>query len=84
MFTHLLYAISPQGKIQKHQTFEAEIAAHTNSIKSLKSTGKQMISEEHFASDQIRVSDSSKHPVAKRLRTYFLIVVGIILLILFV
>lgn len=44
-----------QGKIQKHQTFEAEIAAHSNSIHSLKSTGKEMISQEHFASEQIKV-----------------------------
>ena len=75
--TFIVCNFYPQGKIQKHQTFEAEIAAHTNSIKSLKSTGKQMISEGHFASDQIRVSVSPKHPVAKRIKD---IIFGILLL----
>lgn len=45
-----------QGKIQKHQTFEAELAAHSNAIHTLKSTGKSMIDQQHFASTQMRVS----------------------------
>ena len=46
----------PQAKIQKHQTFEAEIAAHNNSIISLKSTGRAMIGQQHFASENIQVA----------------------------
>ncbi len=48
-----------QGKIQKHQTFEAELAAHNNVIHTLKSTGKRMIDHQHFAATQIRVSLST-------------------------
>jgi spectrin alpha len=45
-----------QGKIQKHQTFEAELAAHSNAIHTLKSTGKEMINQQNIASDKIKVS----------------------------
>ena len=45
-----------QAKIQKHQAFEAEVAAHANAIKVLDETGNEMIAEEHFASEIIRVS----------------------------
>jgi predicted proteasome-type protease len=43
-----------QAKIQKHQAFEAEVAAHSNAIVVLDNTGKEMISQNHFASDKIR------------------------------
>ncbi|XP_046383507.1 spectrin alpha chain [Ischnura elegans] len=43
-----------QAKIQKHQAFEAEVAAHSNAVVTLDNTGKEMISENHFASDVIR------------------------------
>ncbi|XP_065209601.1 spectrin alpha chain isoform X2 [Planococcus citri] len=43
-----------QAKIQKHQAFEAEVAAHSNAIVVLDNTGKEMISQEHFASDKIK------------------------------
>ncbi|MPC51704.1 Spectrin alpha chain [Portunus trituberculatus] len=43
-----------QAKIQKHQAFEAEVAAHSNAIVVLDNTGSEMINEQHFASDVIR------------------------------
>jgi len=43
-----------QAKIQKHQAFEAEVAAHSNAIVMLDNTGSEMISRQHFASDIIR------------------------------
>lgn len=43
-----------QAKIQKHQAFEAEVAAHSNAIVSLDNTGSEMIAQHHFASDVIR------------------------------
>ncbi|XP_014210997.1 spectrin alpha chain isoform X2 [Copidosoma floridanum] len=43
-----------QAKIQKHQAFEAEVAAHSNAIVLLDNTGLEMIDQHHFASDIIR------------------------------
>lgn len=43
-----------QGKIQKHQSFESEVAAHSNAIIQLDKSGNEMISYGHFASDVIR------------------------------
>ncbi|XP_059483573.1 spectrin alpha chain isoform X3 [Neocloeon triangulifer] len=43
-----------QAKIQKHQAFEAEVAAHSNAIVVLDNTGLEMINQGHFASDMIR------------------------------
>ncbi|KAB7494812.1 Spectrin alpha chain [Armadillidium nasatum] len=43
-----------QAKIQKHQAFEAEVAAHSNAIVSLDNTGTEMINQQHFASDIIQ------------------------------
>ncbi|XP_041369234.1 spectrin alpha chain-like isoform X2 [Gigantopelta aegis] len=46
--------INLQAKIQKHQAFEAEVAAHANAIDVLDQTGNEMIGEEHFASTIIK------------------------------
>ena len=43
-----------QAKIQKHQAFEAEVAAHSNAIVSLDNTGQEMIGQGHFASEIIQ------------------------------
>lgn len=43
-----------KAKIQKHQSFEAEVAAHSNFIVSLDNTGKEMIARKHFASNIIQ------------------------------
>lgn len=42
-------------KIQKHQSFEAEIAAHTNSMMEVKNKGKKMMAQDHFAAEAIKV-----------------------------
>ncbi|CAH3114647.1 unnamed protein product [Porites lobata] len=43
-----------QGKLQKHQAFEAEISAHSNAIVELQENGEGMINESHYASELIR------------------------------
>lgn len=43
-----------QNKIQKHQAFEAEVAANANAITELDQQGIHMINQGHFASDVIR------------------------------
>lgn len=47
-----------QGKLQKHQAFEAEVQANAGAIIKLDDTGNLMISEGHFASETIRVRPS--------------------------
>ncbi|XP_003391709.2 PREDICTED: spectrin alpha chain-like, partial [Amphimedon queenslandica] len=42
-----------QVKIQKHQSFEAEIAAHTNSMMEVKNKGRKM-AQDHFAAEAIK------------------------------
>lgn len=44
-----------QGKLQKHQAFEAEVQANSGAIVKLDETGNLMISEGHFACETIRV-----------------------------
>ena len=55
-WTEVLVFVMYQAKIQKHQAFEAEVAAHANAIQVLDQTGNEMISQQHFASEIIRVS----------------------------
>ncbi|GFT44789.1 spectrin alpha chain [Nephila pilipes] len=43
-----------QAKIQKHQAFESEVAAHSNAIVALDNTGSELINQNHFASDVIK------------------------------
>uniref|UniRef100_A0A3B5KNA1 Spectrin alpha, non-erythrocytic 1 n=1 Tax=Xiphophorus couchianus TaxID=32473 RepID=A0A3B5KNA1_9TELE len=43
-----------QGKLQKHQAFEAEVQANAAAIIELDKTGNLMITEGHFASETIR------------------------------
>lgn len=50
------FTIRRQGKLQKHQAFEAEVQANSGAIVKLDETGNLMISEGHFASETIRVS----------------------------
>ncbi|XP_070496510.1 spectrin alpha chain isoform X3 [Chironomus tepperi] len=50
-----------QAKIQKHQAFEAEVAAHSNAIVSLDHTGQEMINQSHFASDVIQTRLDELH-----------------------
>ncbi len=56
-----------QAKIQKHQAFEAEVAAHANAITNLDKVGEEMIEADHYAKETIRVkssSTSSKFPLS--------------------
>ena len=43
-----------QAKIQKHQAFEAEVAAHSNAIVVLDNTGMEMINQDHFQKIEIK------------------------------
>ncbi len=43
-----------QAKIQKHQAFEAEVAAHSNAIVVLDNTGMEMINQGHFQKSAIQ------------------------------
>ncbi|XP_037121664.1 spectrin alpha chain, non-erythrocytic 1 isoform X4 [Syngnathus acus] len=43
-----------QGKLQKHQAFEAEVQANAGAIIKLNETGNLMINEGHFAAETIR------------------------------
>ncbi|KAI1232093.1 hypothetical protein IHE44_0007149 [Lamprotornis superbus] len=50
-----------QGKLQKHQAFEAEVQANSGAIIKLDETGNQMINEGHFASETIRTRLQELH-----------------------
>ena len=43
-----------QGKIQKHQAFEAELNANQSRLDAVDNTGEELIGDGHYASDQIR------------------------------
>lgn len=43
-----------QGKIQKHQAFEAELNANQSRLDAVDTTGEQLIGDDHYASEQIR------------------------------
>ncbi len=43
--------------MQKHQAFEAEVAAHRKALDDLEDTGKGLIDGNHYASDKIQVCD---------------------------
>lgn len=56
-FFYLVFYQDPtnlQGKIQKHQAFEAELNANQSRLDAVDSTGEQLIADDHYASDQIR------------------------------
>ncbi|XP_019643312.1 PREDICTED: spectrin alpha chain, non-erythrocytic 1-like [Branchiostoma belcheri] len=50
-----------QGKLQKHQAFEAEVQANSNAIMVLDTTGQEMISENHFRSNDIQATLDELH-----------------------
>ncbi|KAK2499565.1 hypothetical protein MC885_005835 [Smutsia gigantea] len=50
-----------QGKLQRHQAFEAEVQANSGAIVKLDETGNLMISEGHFASATIRTRVMELH-----------------------
>uniref|UniRef100_A0A1W7R9J9 Spectrin alpha chain n=1 Tax=Hadrurus spadix TaxID=141984 RepID=A0A1W7R9J9_9SCOR len=56
-----------QAKIQKHQAFEAEVAAHSNAIVALDNTGLEMINQGHFAHEIIKQRLDELHRLWKLL-----------------
>ncbi|KAF7653753.1 hypothetical protein LDENG_00078840 [Lucifuga dentata] len=50
-----------QGKLQKHQAFEAEVQANSGAIIKLDETGNLMISEGHFSTETIRTRLEELH-----------------------
>ena len=61
LLTGVGVCVCPQGKLQKHQAFEAEVQANAGAIIKLDDTGSLMITEGHFASEIIRVRESHTH-----------------------
>lgn len=43
-----------QGKLQKHQAFEAELNVNQSRLDAVDKSGEQLIADEHYASDQIQ------------------------------
>ena len=58
-----------QAKIQKHEAFEAEVAAHYNAITSLDETGGELIRNEHYASQTIQERLDEIHRLWEELRS---------------
>jgi hypothetical protein len=44
---------APQGKVQKHQNFEAEVNANQARIDSVQKNGQDLIEADHYAKDQV-------------------------------
>uniref|UniRef100_A0A8C4WXB9 Spectrin alpha, non-erythrocytic 1 n=1 Tax=Eptatretus burgeri TaxID=7764 RepID=A0A8C4WXB9_EPTBU len=43
-----------QGKVQKHQAFEAELTANQSRLERLESSGQKLIDAKHYASDEVQ------------------------------
>ncbi|XP_055516190.1 spectrin alpha chain, non-erythrocytic 1 isoform X2 [Leucoraja erinacea] len=56
-----------QGKLQKHQAFEAEVQANATAIIKLDEFGNKMITNEHFATEIIRTRLEELHQLWARL-----------------
>uniref|UniRef100_A0A3Q2CL27 Spectrin alpha, non-erythrocytic 1 n=1 Tax=Cyprinodon variegatus TaxID=28743 RepID=A0A3Q2CL27_CYPVA len=42
-----------QGKVQKHQAFEAELSANQSRIDALQKSGQELLDRKHYASDEV-------------------------------
>ncbi|XP_016402537.1 spectrin alpha chain, non-erythrocytic 1-like, partial [Sinocyclocheilus rhinocerous] len=42
-----------QGKVQKHQAFEAELSANQSRIDALQKSGQELIDRKHYASSEV-------------------------------
>lgn len=42
-----------QGKVQKHQAFEAELSANQSRIDALQKSGQELLDGKHYASDEV-------------------------------
>lgn len=58
-----------QAKIQKHEAFEAEVAAHYNAITNLDEMGADLISNAHYASDKIQERLDEIHRLWEELKS---------------
>ena len=67
-FTQLKDTNNLQAKIQKHEAFEAEVAAHYNAITALDDNGGDLIRAEHYASAQIQTRLDDIHRLWEELR----------------
>uniref|UniRef100_A0AC35U4B9 Spectrin alpha chain n=1 Tax=Rhabditophanes sp. KR3021 TaxID=114890 RepID=A0AC35U4B9_9BILA len=56
-----------QAKIQKHEAFVAEVTAHSNAITKLDKTGHDMIQNNHYKSDEIRIRLRELHELWDKL-----------------
>uniref|UniRef100_A0A4W3JFT4 Spectrin alpha, non-erythrocytic 1 n=1 Tax=Callorhinchus milii TaxID=7868 RepID=A0A4W3JFT4_CALMI len=56
-----------QGKLQKHQAFEAEVQANAGAIVKLDEFGNKMIQDGHFATETIRARLEELHQLWERL-----------------
>ncbi|XP_065192517.1 spectrin alpha chain-like [Sycon ciliatum] len=48
-----------QGKIQKHEAFQAEVTAHANAVQALTDAGKLLVDEKHFETENIQTRVTS-------------------------
>ncbi|KAG9477644.1 hypothetical protein GDO78_012912 [Eleutherodactylus coqui] len=56
-----------QGKVQKHQAFEAELSANQSRIDSLENSGQKLIDVNHYASDEVAARMNEVITLWKRL-----------------
>ena len=59
-----------QAKIQKHEAFEAEVAAHYNAITNLDEAGERLINDGHYASTTIRARLDEIHRLWEQLKSH--------------
>lgn len=56
-----------QGKVQKHQAFEAELSANQSRIDALENSGQKLIDVDHYASDEVATRMNEVLTLWKRL-----------------
>lgn len=56
-----------QGKVQKHQAFEAELSANQSRIDTLQKAGQELIDANHYASDEVSARMNEVISLWKRL-----------------
>ncbi|CAH8471323.1 unnamed protein product [Schistosoma intercalatum] len=60
-----------QAKKQKHQAFELEVTAHSETLSALDSSGEEMIGQGHYASEIIKNRLDELHALWERLMAMF-------------
>lgn len=58
-----------QAKIQKHEAFEAEVAAHYNAIVALDDCGNELIRNGHYASQKVQERLDEIHRLWEELKS---------------